>query len=168
MDAHITTTPATARTDVPRQDPAHSTPSITPERVRKLGLTLTAGTLMWAASIFVFGPQDTGIGGRIGDLTGLAFQVGVLSLLTVQIRTQATGTSRAARVMLKVEAVLLLLASAWSLLHGVLPEPAQNSVPLMILDVFWPLSMLGMMIIGIKLAFAGRWKGALRWWPLLA
>jgi hypothetical protein len=28
--------------------------------------------------------------------------------------------------------------------------------------------MLGMCIIGIKIAFAGRWKGALRVWPLVA
>lgn len=168
MDAHVTTTPATARTDLPKQEPAHGAPSLTARRVRRLGLTLTAGTLLWAASIFAFGTLSGGIEGRIGDLTGLAFQIGVLSLLTVQIRTQATGTSRAARVMLKVELVLLVLASIWSFLHGVLPEPAQNSLPIMILDVFWPLSMLGMMIIGIKLAFAGRWRGLLRWWPLIA
>ena len=28
--------------------------------------------------------------------------------------------------------------------------------------------MLGMMIIGVKLAVAGRWRGPLRWWPLIA
>jgi hypothetical protein len=38
----------------------------------------------------------------------------------------------------------------------------------MALDVFWPLSMLGMFVIGIKVAVAGRWRGTLRAWPLLA
>jgi hypothetical protein len=37
----------------------------------------------------------------------------------------------------------------------------------MALDVFWPLSMLGMFVIGIKVAVAGRWRGTLRAWPLL-
>ncbi|MEO3814216.1 hypothetical protein ABGB17_34900 [Sphaerisporangium sp. B11E5] len=168
MDPHVSTTPATARTDLPAREPAHGRPSLTPGTVRGLGLTLTAGTLIWAASIFMLGVAGDGTEERIGDLAGLAFQIGVLALLTVQIRTRATGTSRAARAMLKVELVLLGLASVWSLLHGVLPDPAQDSLALAILDLFWPLSMLGMLVIGIKLAFAARWRGALRWWPLVA
>ena len=40
--------------------------------------------------------------------------------------------------------------------------------PLAILDAFWPLSMLGMFVIGIKVAIAARWRGALRWWPMVA
>jgi len=80
----------------------------------------------------------------------------------------ATGVSRVARAMLKVELVLLALASVWSLLRGVLPEDLKNVTPMLVLDAFWPLSMLGMMIIGVKIAFAGRWRGVLRWWPLIA
>jgi hypothetical protein len=34
------------------------------------------------------------------------------------------------------------------------------------LDAFWPLSMLGMFFLGIRIAIAGRWTGAARWWPL--
>jgi hypothetical protein len=58
---------------------------------------------------------------RITDLTGLAFQLGVMALLTVMMRTQAIGTSRKARIALRVEAVLLSLASIWSLLHAIAP-----------------------------------------------
>jgi hypothetical protein len=168
MDAHISTTPARARTDVPAHDRPPAPGAIAPAAVRRLGLALTAGSLAWATSIFVFGTVGDGIGQRIGDLTGLAFQLGVFALLTVQIRTAATGLSRVSRIMLKVELVLLGLAAVWSLLHGVLPDPARDHVALSILDAFWPLSMLGMMIIGIKLAVAGRWRGPLRWWPLIA
>ena len=39
---------------------------------------------------------------------------------------------------------------------------------LMVLDAFWPLSMLGMFIIGVKIAFAGRWTGLARVWPAVA
>ncbi len=136
--------------------------------VRRLGIGLTAGTLAWAASIFAFSTVNEGTPERIGDLTGLAFQLGLFCLLTVQLRTRATGLSRPAVAMLKVEAVVLGLASIWSMLHGVLPASQQDATWMMILDICWPLSMLGMMIIGIKLAITGRWRGLLRWWPLVA
>ena len=37
-----------------------------------------------------------------------------------------------------------------------------------LLDAFWPLSMLGMFLIGIRIAVAGRWRGARRFWPMVA
>lgn len=168
MDPQVSTTPALARTDVPGDRPTHGTQPITPSGVRRLGLVLTTGALAWAASIFLYGTVNTGFEQRVGDLTGLGFQIGVFALLAVQIRTRATGVSRASRIMLKVELVLLGLAGAWSLLHGVLPATAQDGLALAILDVFWPLSMLGMLVIGVKLAVAGRWRGPLRWWPMIA
>ena len=36
------------------------------------------------------------------------------------------------------------------------------------LDLFWPLSMLGMFLIGIRIAVAGRWTGVTRFWPMVA
>ena len=36
------------------------------------------------------------------------------------------------------------------------------------LDAFWPLSMLGMFLIGIRIAVAGRWTGVSRYWPMVA
>ena len=43
-----------------------------------------------------------------------------------------------------------------------------GSVVWMIFDICWPLSMLGMLIIGIRVAIADRWTGALRWQTLFA
>ncbi|MEU4549369.1 hypothetical protein [Nonomuraea dietziae] len=168
MDPQLTTTPATARTDVSQHDRPIASELITPATVRRLGLALTAGTLAWATSIFLFGTVNDGVEERIGSLTGVAFQLGVFALLAVQIRTRATGDSRVSLAILKVELVLLGLATLWSLLNGLLPESAQDHLAMGILDVFWPLSMLGMMVIGVKLAVAGRWSGPLRWWPLIA
>ncbi|MGW7685349.1 hypothetical protein ACWGID_31705 [Kribbella sp. NPDC054772] len=159
----MTTTPARARTDVV---PAVQPPTgLADSTIRKLGLGLTAGTLAWAASIFAFTTVADGVPGRIGDLTGLAFQLGVFCLLAVQCRTRATGPST---VLLKVEAVILGIASVWSLLHGVLPSNLQDAAWLVPMDICWPLSMLGMMVIAVKIALAGRWRGLLRWWPLAA
>jgi hypothetical protein len=174
----MTETPARARTDGTvgpaagrsSEHPVDQTPDDGREhaRIRRLGLGLTAGTLTWAASIFAFATMNEGVRERIGDLTGLAFQVGLFCLLAIQFRTRATGLSRPAVALLKVEAVVLGLASVFSLLHGILPTGLQDSLWLMVLDVCWPLSMVGMMIIGIKLAVTGRWRGLLRWWPLVA
>jgi hypothetical protein len=164
----MTETPARARTDVTGTATRSRAAALDHTRIRRLGLGLTAGTLTWAASIFAFATVTEGVKERIGDLTGLAFQLGLFCLLTVQFRTRATGLSKPAVGMLKVEAVILALASIWSLLHGVLPGNLQDAPWLMVLDLCWPLSMLGMMAIGIKLAITGRWRGLLRWWPLVA
>jgi hypothetical protein len=136
-------------------------------RTRRAGCALTVGALAWSVTTVVFPWHESSLNFRITDLTGLAFQLGVLALLTVMMRTQAIGTSRKARIGLRVEVVLLSLASTWSLLHAIVPDTV-DSTPLAALDVFWPLSMLGMFVIGVKLAIAGRWRGALRWWPLAA
>jgi hypothetical protein len=162
----MTETPARARTDVTVQPAVGS--EAEHARIRRLGVGLTAGVLAWAASIFAFATVNEGVQERIGDLTGLAFQLGLFCLLTIQFRTGATGLSRPAVAMLKVEAVVLGLAAIWSLLHGVLPGNLQDATWLMVLDICWPLSMVGMMVIGIKLAVTGRWRGLLRWWPLVA
>jgi hypothetical protein len=180
MHDSTTTQPALARTDSSRRSTS-ATPTATPTAtttdhaatisrtaVRRLGLALTGGATAWAASIFVYGTNDKGFGGRVGDLTGLLFQLGVFALLTVMFHTRATGTSRAARIMIRVEYVLLGLASVWSLIHALAPDAIRESGPVLVLDVFWPLSMLGMFVIGIKVAFAGRWQGVLRAWPLVA
>jgi hypothetical protein len=172
----MTETPARVRTDVQygatTRKPAVETRTerleIEPRTVRKLGIALTAGALAWAASIYVFTTDPQGVPGRIGDLTGLLFQLGVFSLLAVQYRTGAVGTGRGARVFLRVEAVILGIASIWSLLHGVLPGELRDAAWLVPLDICWPLSMLGMAVIAVKLAFTGRWRGLLRWWPLVA
>jgi hypothetical protein len=90
-----------------------------------------------------------------------------MALLQVQLKTRAAGVSNAARRGLKVERVLLALAMVWSLVHGLFPS-VRDETWLAVLDVFWPLSMLGMFIIGIKVAVAGRWRGPARLWSLLA
>ncbi|WP_169949678.1 hypothetical protein [Microbispora sp. H11081] len=147
--------------------PATSAP-IADTTVRRLALGLSTGALVWSAASFLYGfTPATEAGIKITDLGGLAFQIGALSLLAIMARTGATGTSRVARVMLRVERVLLALAMTWSVCHAFLPS-ARDSVWLGVLDVFWPLSMLGMFVIGIKVAVAGRWRGAARFWPLVA
>lgn len=138
------------------------------DSIRRRGYLLTAGAVTWAATIFAFGPTSGGVEGRVGDLGGAAFQLGLFALLSVMLATGATGVTRAARAMIRVEFVLLGLATTWSVLHAVVPASLQEAPWLMALDLFWPLSMVGMFVIGVKVAFAGRWQGVLRWWPMVA
>jgi hypothetical protein len=162
----VSTTAAPARTDVDRLGTADPRPSEAAVRNHALGLVAGAG--LWSAASFVYGfNPDTELGVKAQDLTGFAFQLGVLSLVTLQLRTRATGPTRMAAAMLKVERVFLALAMLWSLVHGLVPS-ARDDAWLVALDVFWPLSMLGMFVIGVKIAVTGRWRGAARFWPLVA
>lgn len=165
------TTPATARTDGAAEREMSSTtgrPKPSVAFVRWAGLGLTAGAAAFATTFFVYGVAETEIASRISDLGGLALQLGLFGLLTVMLRTGATGTSRIARGMIRFEFGLLSLATFWSVAHALVPDEMRGAIWLAVLDVFWPLSMLGMFVIGIKVAVAGRWTGLLRAWPLVA
>jgi hypothetical protein len=162
----------------PAMEPTPSTEStqddirIRTMQVRRLGLAVSGGALVWATGLVTVGATpDTELGIAIGDLSALPFQLGLFALLHVQLRTRATGTSRAAVALIQVERVLLALASLWTVLHGISYAASyawRDDVWLALLDAFWPLSMLGMAIVGVKVALAGRWRGAARFWPLVA
>ncbi|WP_182879563.1 hypothetical protein [Microbispora sp. H10949] len=156
-----------AHTD-PAAPTATPTGGLADPTVRRLALGLSTGALTWSAVSFVYGFDVAGDPGlMITDLAGLAFQIGAQCLLTIMLRTGATGVSRVARGMVQAERVLLGLAMMWSLVHGLFPA-ARDTVWLGILDAFWPLSMLGMFVLGVKIAITGRWRGAARLWPLVA
>ena len=116
-----------------------------------LGTTPPAGT--WQATVV--------------NLTAVAFQIGLIFLVTVQMRTGAIGTGRLARTLLHVEHVLLGLATVSSLMWALTPGLYDTPI-FLIIDIFWPLSMLGMAAIGIRIAIAGRWTGVARFWPTVA
>jgi hypothetical protein len=164
---NVSVTSAPARTDV-APGAATAGAALPLSAVRRHGLALAAGAGIWSAASFTYGfNPDTETGIKVTDLTGFLFQLGVLSLVQLQLRTRATGLSRKAIGFLKVERVLLGLAMLWSLLHALFPA-ARDDVWLVALDVFWPLSMLGMFAIGIKIAFTGRWRGVARFYPMVA
>ena len=165
-----TVSPAPARTDVASPAPTSSSSSdaALARTVQRRGYGMAAGAAIWASSIFAVGSNPTSsVGITISDLAALPFQLGVMGLLGAMALTGATGTTRAARVMIRVERVLLGLATLWTVIHGCFPA-LRDAGWLAVLDVFWPLSMLGMFVIGIKVAVAGRWRGVARIWPLVA
>lgn len=163
----FSTTPPTARTDV-QAVPAVRADGMPEERIRAAGILMAIGAVAWATAVaFVGFNPDTEAGIRANNLTGLVFQGGLLALVQVHLGTRATGTKRVNRWMLRIEQVLLVLAMAWTLCHALLPSQ-REAAWLAVLDFAWPLSMLGMFFIGVKIAVTGRWRGPARVWSLLA
>jgi hypothetical protein len=159
----IRTEPIPARTD----QPPVVTARISTGSTRALGVALIAGTLTWATTMFTVGNNPTdSLGKTLSDVGGGAFQLGLFCLLAIQLRTAATGTSKVARGILYVEHVLLAVATVWSFLHAV--PSLRDAAFLIPMDIFWPLSMLGMFVIGLKILFTARWRGAARVWPTVA
>ena len=155
----LTTSPAAVRAEAPAESRTD---------VRRTGFAVAAGALIWAGAMAIYHPQTTDpVGIMVSDLGALPFQISLFMLVTTQLKTLATGTSKVARGMLRVEYGLLSLATLWTVLHGLVPS-FRDDAWLAVLDLFWPLSMLGMFIIGVKIAVAGRWRGAARVWPLVA
>jgi hypothetical protein len=161
------TSPPPARTDAPSADETQHLPD--PRRlVRAGGLAMAIGAVTWAVGMLVFDPDPvSGDFSAVYKATSLVFQLGLVALVGVQLRTGATGTGRLARGFLHAEHVLLALAIASSLQWLLVPDLSENPF-FMALDLFWPLSMLGMAAIGIRVAIAGRWRGAGRVWPAIA
>ena len=164
----LSTTPAPARTDARQATPtapAHAAPAST-RSVRRAGIAVAGGTAAWAAGILVFGLNPAEGWQRLTyDLSSLLFQLGLVALVSVQLRTGATGTGRLARGFLHAEHVLLGLAIVATVSWALVPSQRETAL-FLALDAFWPLSMLGMAAIGVQIAIAGRWQGLARFWPL--
>ncbi|MFC8503426.1 hypothetical protein ACFUC1_13775 [Pedococcus sp. NPDC057267] len=163
----LTQTPAPARSDVRSgHDDATTQPHSRP--YLRHGTLLTVGAVAWASMIVAFGFDGDGPGYQYGHNAGaFLFQLGVLALLRVLWRTKAIGDGRLARFVLRAEAVALSVAVVSTLSDFFGITNLDNPVSLAI-DMFWPLSMLGMFLIGIRIAVAGRWQGLSRFYPVVA
>ena len=162
----LSQTPAPARSDLVVDVPAPGAVAARP--FLKHGALLSVGAVAWAAAIAVIGldPQ-TAAGEAAYSLGSGLFQLGVLALLRVLWRTNALGSGKVAKAAILIETGLLTLAIGSTIADGVgvsdLTQPGWA-----LLDAFWPFSMLGMFFIGIRIAVAGRWTGAARFWPMIA
>ncbi|MGY1726940.1 hypothetical protein ACI79J_08190 [Geodermatophilus sp. SYSU D01062] len=163
----LTTTPAPARTDLAAA--AGSRPAASIRSVRTAGIAVTAGSASWAAACALLGttPPAGTWQAAVVNLTAFAFQLGLVFLVSAQMRTGAIGTGRLARTLLHVEHALLAVAMVSSLMWALTPSLYDTGF-FFVIDLFWPLSMLGMAAIGVRIAIAGRWTGVARFWPMVA
>lgn len=158
-------TPPAARSDVRRPDRS-ATGRARP--FHKRGMLLTAGAVAWGVDTLIFGTDPSGTTKEaLSSITSGTFQLGLVGLLTVLYTTRALGDGRLARLCIRFQGVLMLFAIGSSIADGIGVSDLDQAGWAM-LDAFWPLSMLGMFFIGIRIAIAGRWHGYSRFWPLVA
>jgi len=134
--------------------------------VRSLGALVALGGVLWGLA-WVMTPSEEGSNSQVEIWASGVFQLGLLAMLAVMWFSRATGTSRAARGLLAAEVVAVVLAIAWTVPYLFDANRPTTGV-LVVLDVFWPLSMLGLVIIGALVVRAGRWPAPLRYLPLVA
>jgi hypothetical protein len=128
------------------------------------GTMLAVGALAWAVGGALADPDKMQTAADAWDnVTGGMFQIGAAGLLAVYAATGAIG-GRKAKIVLRIESVILALAGAWTI--GVIVSPGANDGIMPLLDACWPLSQLGLLVLGIMVAKKGQWTGLLRWLPL--
>lgn len=161
----VSHTPTPARSDV-AIPAAESGTASRPYLVH--GRMLSVGALAWSLGMAFFGfdPTET-VPLALHGAGAALFQLGIFFLLRVLWRTRALGEGRLARVVLRVEAAFIALAVCSTFVDAIAVSDMSKPYWLA-LDAFWPLSMLGMFLIGIRIAIAGRWQGVSRWWPMVA
>ncbi|MFT4087019.1 MAG: hypothetical protein QM658_07645 [Gordonia sp. (in: high G+C Gram-positive bacteria)] len=139
--------------------------------VTRVGLALAVSAPLWAVVMTVIADHE-GFGWQslVGGVTALAFQLSILGLLWVQdsngAMTRPGGAGKVARIGYRIEAAVVCGAIVSTIFDSF--WLIQGTVVWHVFDLCWPLSMLGMLIIGIRVAIAGRWKSPLRWQVLFA
>lgn len=134
--------------------------------ISSLGALVALGGVCWGVS-WILSPSQQGDNSQVEIWASGLYQLGLLSLLAVGWVTGGTGTTRTARAVLAAETVAVLLAVAWTVPYLFDANRPTTGI-LVVLDAFWPLSMLGLVVVGILVARAGRWPRPLRHLPLLA
>jgi hypothetical protein len=134
--------------------------------VRACGVAVAVGGITWGATWW-FAPSSFGQNSQVEIWASAVFQAGLLALLAVLWTTRATGTGRWSRRVLAAEGVAVLLASAWTVPY--LFDANRPSTGLLaVLDPFWPLSMAGLVVVGVFVLRAHRWPAPARHLPLVA
>ncbi|GAA4970591.1 hypothetical protein WHI96_15055 [Pseudonocardia tropica] len=136
-------------------------PSLTP-----VGYGLSAGAVAFACGLV--GSLVLDVGPMYSHVGGLLFQAGLWGLLSALFATRATGDGRFGRGLLWTVAALLAAATLSSVLAITTPVAVHGSTWFLLLDACWPLSMVGMAVTGVTIAVVGRYRGLLRYWPMLA
>ena len=130
---------------------------------RAAGTLMLLGTVAWTITFSVW-PSDAHHNSRPELAGGLVFQLGLAGYLTVLAKRGGAGT-RWGRRILTGEAILLALASVWSVGTIIDTNIHQHGV-LFALDLTWPLSMVWLVVVAVAVLRAGRFHGISRFAPL--
>lgn len=125
------------------------------------------GAMAWSWGWLQAGVMPEGVNDQVEIWMSGLFQLGLVALLAVMRATDATGTSRAARIVLNAEIVALGLAIGWTV-PFLFDANREHTTILVVLDAFWPLSMVGLVVVGVFVARVGKWPVPTRYLPLAA
>ena len=82
----------------------------------------------------------------LGGLFDLIYMLGWMCSIIGLIRLQAAGTKKSSTRLLSVQLLLLCIANVWNI--WVIIAPTYNPPLFFVLDAFWPLSNLFMLVLG--------------------
>jgi len=138
-----------------------------PTTVRACGVAIALGGITWSLGWLQAGDLPEGVNDQVEIWASGVFQLGLVALLATMRATKATGTSRWGRLVLNAEIVALALAIAWTI-PFLFDANRPNTGILVVLDAFWPLSMVGLIAVGVQTIRANRWPAPARYLPLAA
>jgi hypothetical protein len=99
-------------------------------------------------------------------IASFVFMLGWLCTNIAMQRMQANGTGLAAKIVLRVQMVGVILAMLFGFFEAT-QLLAEDNLIFIITDMCWPLSMLFMIVVGIMTIRANRWAGWQRFVPLI-
>lgn len=135
--------------------------------IRFCGLLTMMGAIAWSYGWLQAGVMPEGVNDQIEIWMSGLFQLGLVALLAVMRATDATGTTRVSRIVLNAELVALALAIGWTI-PFLFDANRPHTPVLVVLDAFWPLSMVGLIVVGVFVLRARRWPSPVRYLPLAA
>jgi hypothetical protein len=136
---------------------------MSPMTIRACGALVATGGITWGI-VQIASPSTPEQNSQAEMWGSGVFQLGLLALFAVMWATYATGTHWG-RTALAAETVAVILATAWTVPHLIDANRPSTGL-LAVLDLFWPLSMIGLIVVGVFVITARQWSRALRYLPL--
>ena len=130
--------------------------------------TTALGIVAMAASPFLFIQMSLGGGGNT-SMTGvcdLIYMTGWTCVVIALLRLHATGPGNKDKIILYVQLATLMVAQAWNI--WTIADPANTSLLFRIMDFFWPISNIILLVAGIIIAVKGILQGWKRYVVLIA
>ena len=103
---------------------------------------------------------------RSSGIYDLIYMTGWMCTVAGLLRMEATGRTRKSKIVLYLQLIFLTLANVWNI--WTIIDPNNKSTLYAVLDIFWPVSNLCLLAIGIIIAVKSILKGWQRYSVLAA
>lgn len=130
--------------------------------IRLAGALIALGGIVWFITRLVVGPQPDDTMHATELAGGGIFQLGLIAMLLVIRATGGAGTDRGGRFVVNTGLVFMALATLWTVI-AVLAPGLVNNPAVLVLDVFWPLSMVWLIVVGVAVMRARTWPSPARY-----